>query len=202
MSHSKLAEKLRQNLDQCLKCEADDSSRRFLSKEDLDSFWDNASDDIETLLKRRLPTNDQRDHFKADFSRITCVLFWIRFREAPYPDLFDRLQSADTNQQVRDKDLPLSLDQCVTCFGESHAQRFYQDQYHFLEPIHIDPDLTQFERYHWWHRFPYVGRPKIVGTGAFGEVSEAKILRNYYGKHGDSNDEVSFAPLPSQLVIH
>lgn len=200
MSQPRLAEKLRQNLGQCLRCEADDHSRLFLSKEDLENFWETGREDIEVLLGQKFATDEERSGFKREFSRITCVLLWIKFREASYPDLFDKLVvSAGTERGLRDSNLPVSLDLCEEIFGKFYAPNFHDEQYNFLEPIYIDP--SQFERYYRWHRFPYVGKPKVIGTGAFGQVSKVNILRNYCRTNGDSNDEVRFSTVLSGKSI-
>lgn len=204
MSHTELTEKLRQKLGEYLKCEAERSDRRFLSKEDLDSFWDNGRDEIEILLRQRPLTDQQRTRFKEAFARIICVLLWIRFRESLYPDLLDTLQlelSAGPDRDTSTINLPLLPGTCERLFGELYVQRFQHEQYHFLEPAHVDS--AQLKRYPSWYPLPYVGKQKIVGKGVSGQVFEVKILRKYYCHNGSSNDEVSPGKCPLySIIIH
>jgi len=189
MSEPNITNRLRQNLNARLKPEGVQFNRLFLSQGDLQSFWNENSDDIQSLLGPQNSSHHQRTRLEADFARITCILLRIEFLPLKLPRLYEQLLDP-AQQGFKDEKLPVSLETCEQWLDPIYQTTFCDEQYNLLEPISIQP--SQIIKHGRHRRLPFVGEATHIGEGAFGKVIKVKVLTRYLlNDDGSSYPEVS-----------
>lgn len=171
--------------------ECGDAQRLFLSKDGLDGFWSQNTAGIEALLELQSPSPENHADHKKHFARITCILLRIECLEKEFPRIF---QPFKLKHGLSDENLPLSIQQCRSWFGNTWAESFFQEQHNLLEPIYIErAKLINHDKH---RRLPYVDGLTHIGEGAYGKVFKVKILKGYCRRAGDANLEVMLYMVP------
>jgi hypothetical protein len=168
----------------------EDDSQSFITRDRLEGVWLATQGQDACLLdefRKYVPTTSRAD-VKDHVLSILSILILIKWDNWLYFTKSFGLEDS----QLKDSDLPLSLEQCRAALDSSaiDVQRFRQQQYAFI-PIAIEQKPTPpFLEPEW--RLPLKYQGEKNEEGAYGTVYKVKIAKGYLrSKEGKPNDAVS-----------
>ena len=149
---------------------ASEASRVFICEHNLDEAW--KDHDLRTIFPSTKFSAEERKTIRERFLRVLSILILIGWSGDDLVNKF-RSQFLRAAEGREDKDLPLDEDKLG--FLDISSYIFWQQQFAFCPAIIEESDTSHLQRIDSDRRLPFDGKPREVGGGAYGSVSQVTI---------------------------